>query len=141
MRITYGHMGTTALVFDDLLGNLGHEVIPPVKPSSKTLSLGTQHAPEFACIPFKIVLGTYLEVINQGVDTIVSGGGLGPCRARVLRGLASKDIARAWAMTLRLFFFPPLKAPRDFIRKLSLIKGKNSWRTFWHHFPGSPGKN
>jgi predicted nucleotide-binding protein (sugar kinase/HSP70/actin superfamily) len=134
VKITYGHMGTTALVFDDLLGNLGHEVIPPIKPSSRTLSLGTQHAPEFACIPFKIVLGTYLEVMHLGVDSIISGGGLGPCRAGYYGDLHRRILRSLGYDVNMVFFFPPLKAPVDFIRKLSLIKGKNSWPTFWHHF-------
>lgn len=134
MKITYGHMGTSALVFDDLLGNLGHEVIPPIKPSSKTLSLGTQHAPEFACIPFKIVLGTYLEVMPLGVDTILSGGGLGPCRAGYYGDLHRRILRNLGYDVKMIFFFPPLKAPLNFIRNLNLIRGKNSWLTFWHHF-------
>ena len=28
------------------------------------LDLGTKYAPEFACIPFKILLGSYLEAID-----------------------------------------------------------------------------
>ena len=134
MKVTYGHMGTSAMVFEDLLSNLGHEVIAPVKPSKKTLTLGVQHAPEFACIPFKIVLGTYLEVMDRGVDTIISAGGRGPCRAGYYGDLHRRILKSLGYDVDMIFFFPPLKTPVDFYRKLARIKGKNSWRTFWRFF-------
>ncbi len=134
MKVTFGHMGTSAMIFADLLNNLGHEVVKPPKPSKRTLTLGVQHAPEFACIPFKIVLGTYLEVIDQGVDTIISGGGRGPCRAGYYGDLHRRILESLGYEVDFIFFFPPLKTPVDFIRKISRIKGKNSWRAFGHHF-------
>ncbi len=134
MKVTFGHMGTSAMAFEDLLNNLGHEVIAPVKPSKRTLTLGVQHAPEFACIPFKIVLGTYLEVVDRGLDTIISGGGRGPCRAGYYGDLHQRILRTLGYEVEFIFFYPPLKTPVDFIKKLSRVKGRNSWRTFWHHF-------
>jgi predicted nucleotide-binding protein (sugar kinase/HSP70/actin superfamily) len=134
MRITFGHMGTSAMVFEDLLQKLGHDVVPPLKPSKKTLTLGVQHAPEFACIPFKIVLGTYLEVMDRGVDTIISAGGRGPCRAGYYGDLHRRILESLGYEVDFIFFYPPLKYPGDFLRKLSRLKGKNSWRTFGCHF-------
>ncbi len=55
-------------------------LFPPL-PTDKTLTLGTMYAPEFACIPFKIMLGSYLEAIEKGAEVIISSGGHGPCRA------------------------------------------------------------
>lgn len=38
-------------------------VVPPV--TKHTLSLGTRYSPEFACLPFKGILGTFIECLEQ----------------------------------------------------------------------------
>lgn len=133
MRTTYAHMGTSSIVFQSLLEELGHEVVVPPKPTKKTLSLGTQYSPEFACIPFKIVLGNYLETLPKGVDMIVSGGGKGPCRAGYYGELHVRILRDLGYDPEMIFFWPPLKTPFDFINKMKRLKGSVSWRTVWHH--------
>lgn len=81
MKISFPHMGYSYLAFKWLVENMGHECIVPPEPSKKTLDLGVRYAPEFACIPFKMLLGTYLEVAEMGAEVIISSGGMGPCRA------------------------------------------------------------
>ena len=81
MKVGFGHMGTLTPIMELILEDLGHESITPTRPTRKTLARGAKYAPEFACIPFKIVLGTYLECLERGADTLASGGGYGPCRA------------------------------------------------------------
>ncbi|MEW5784413.1 MAG: CoA protein activase [Bacillota bacterium] len=127
MKIGYGHMGTLTMVIEMILEELGHEPVVPDRPTRQTLALGAKYAPEFACIPFKIVLGTYLESISRGADLFVSGGGYGPCRAGLygeLHGRILKDLGYNPGF---IFFFPPLKKPFDFLRKLSRLKGRFSW--------------
>lgn len=48
--------------------------------TKKTLALGTKHSPEFACLPFKINLGNFIEALDEGADTLIFAGGFGPCR-------------------------------------------------------------
>ena len=45
---------------------------PPM--TSKTLELGSKYSPDFVCAPFKYTLGSMLEMLQQGVDTIVETG-------------------------------------------------------------------
>ncbi len=132
MKITFGHMGTSAIVFKHLFEDLGYEVIQPPKPSKRTLSLGTQYSPEFACIPFKIVLGSYLETLPSGVDIIVSGGGKGPCRAGYYGELHMRIMRELGYNPEMIFLWPPRRSPIDFIKKFHRLKGKNSWRSFWY---------
>lgn len=80
MRITFPHMGTLHLTLNTLFRQLGLEVIPPAMTTKETMVLGTQHAPEFACMPLKLMLGNFIQAIKQGADTIVMCGGCGPCR-------------------------------------------------------------
>ena len=74
MKISFPIMGNSYIAFKQLIKDLGHEPIVPPMPTARTMSLGTMYSPEFACIPFKILLGTYLEAIEMGADVIVSSG-------------------------------------------------------------------
>ncbi len=80
MIISFPYMGTT-IIYKKLLELLGHEVIEPPVPSQRTIDLGVKNSPEFACYPLKIILGSYIEVLEMGANTIVTSGGHGPCRA------------------------------------------------------------
>lgn len=80
MKVTFPHIGTGYLGIKALLDALGLEVVTPPRSSKLTLTLGAKYAPEFACLPFKINLGNFIEAIDAGADVIVMGGGIGPCR-------------------------------------------------------------
>jgi predicted nucleotide-binding protein (sugar kinase/HSP70/actin superfamily) len=73
-------MGNMYITVKTLFNKMGLEVIVPPPCTKKTLSIGTQYAPEFACLPLKINLGNYIEAVEMGADTIIMGGGIGPCR-------------------------------------------------------------
>jgi len=80
LPITVPRMGYIHIPIKAMLEHVGLEVIVPPLCSRRTLSLGTQHSPESACLPLKINLGNYLEAREIGADTILMAGGLGPCR-------------------------------------------------------------
>jgi len=131
VKATYGHMGTLTPIIELILEDLGHEAITPYRPTRQTLSRGAKYAPEFACIPFKIVLGTYLEGLERGADTLVSGGGYGPCRAGLygeLHGRILKDLGYDFDF---IFFWPPLRKPAHFYNQLKKLKGSHSWSYLW----------
>ncbi len=131
MKVAFGHMGTLTPIMEMILEDLGHEAITPNRPTRQTLALGAKHAPEFACIPFKIVLGTYLECLKLGADTLVSGGGYGPCRAGLygeLHRRILKDLGYEFDF---IFFWPPLKKPFHFYKQLHKLKGHHSWVYLW----------
>lgn len=108
MRITFPYMGYYSPVFINLFKKLGHDVVPPLKPSKRTLDLGTKYAPEFACLPLKILLGSYVEALDMGADTIVSTGGVGPCRAGYYTRLQEK-ILRSLGYDFVMYTIEPLK--------------------------------
>lgn len=53
-------------------------IVPPV--SKRTLSLGTKYSPEFACLPFKVILGTFIEALELGADTLFMLTSFNACR-------------------------------------------------------------
>lgn len=53
-------------------------IAPPV--TKRTLSLGTAHSPEFVCLPFKAILGTFIESLEQGADSLFMVTSSNACR-------------------------------------------------------------
>jgi predicted nucleotide-binding protein (sugar kinase/HSP70/actin superfamily) len=80
VKLTVPHMGMLATAYTRVLRNRGVDMLPPPKPSKATLDLGVRHAPEFACLPFKINLGNMMEALDAGATGILMPGGYGPCR-------------------------------------------------------------
>ncbi len=133
MKITYPYMGNSHIAIKNLLERLGNEVVVPPRPSKKTLSYGTQHAPEFACLPFKILLGTYIEGLEMGADTIISTGGVGPCRAGLYTTLQER-ILRSLGYE---FDFITLEPPSRYLNALyknikKIINRPMTLKEFWH---------
>lgn len=133
MKISFPRMGTSYIAFKHLIEHLGHECIVPPAPSSKTLNLGVKYSPEFACIPFKVLTGTYIEALELGADTLITSGGVGPCRAgwyNLLHQRILKSLGYEFEM---ITFEPPLLYLTDFIKKVrKIIKpSKISWRRFY----------
>lgn len=81
MKVTLPNLGNlTSIAGKALLSNLGHEVILPPPNTKRTLDLGVRYSPEYCCLPLKIVLGNFIEALENGADTIIMAGGWGPCR-------------------------------------------------------------
>ncbi|HWR43826.1 hypothetical protein [Sporomusa sp.] len=80
MIVTFPHMGPLYVTMKSLLSTLGLTVMAPPPISKKTVETGARYAPETACLPLKVTLGNYIEALESGADTIVTCGGVGPCR-------------------------------------------------------------
>ncbi len=80
MKVSFPHMGNAYIPLSALLSNLGAEVISPPRPTSRTISLGALHAPEFVCLPFKVNLGDNLRSLQMGADTLAMVSGTWACR-------------------------------------------------------------
>ncbi len=131
MKVGFGHMGTLTPIMELILEDLGHESITPTRPTRKTLARGAKYAPEFACIPFKIVLGTYLECLERGADTLASGGGYGPCRAGLYGELHDRILSDLGYQFKFIFFWPPLRKPLHFFGQLNKLRAGKSWYFLW----------
>ena len=51
------------------------KVIKPSDITSKTIELGSKYSPDFVCTPFKYTLGSLLEGIEKGANTLIQFGG------------------------------------------------------------------
>jgi predicted nucleotide-binding protein (sugar kinase/HSP70/actin superfamily) len=124
-------MGTSYIPFNKLLTALGNEVVLPPRPNAETISLGCKFAPEFACYPFKIVLGTYVQVLEAGADTLVSTGGVGPCRAGLYTTLQEKILKDLGYNFEMITLEPPGRHLKDLITSIKkLINTRLSFRDY-----------
>ena len=95
MKVCTPHMGTIYIPLKALIEGLGTEMIVPPPCSRRTLSLGTQYSPEFVCLPYKLLIGNFIEGLEMGADTLVMVEGDRICRLgyymRVMEG-ALRDL-------------------------------------------------
>jgi predicted nucleotide-binding protein (sugar kinase/HSP70/actin superfamily) len=79
-KVAFPHMGTVYVVWSTALKKLGLEAFIPPKTSKKTLSLGAKYSPESICLPYKLVLGNFIEACEGGADAVVMITSPGICR-------------------------------------------------------------
>lgn len=80
MKATFPHMGNVYLAAKALLDGLGIDYVIPPKNNKTALDFGSLYSPEEICLPFKIMIGNFVQAIEQGADTIIMAGSCGPCR-------------------------------------------------------------
>lgn len=94
---------TTRRVCFPLLGNyyvaektlgmlVADEVIQPPQLTKKTLEIGAKYSPESVCVPFKYMLGNFIESLEKGANVLFQIGGgcrLG-CYGEIQRAILRK---------------------------------------------------
>ncbi|MGI6643725.1 MAG: acyl-CoA dehydratase activase-related protein [Bacillota bacterium] len=126
-KVTFPYLSNAVHPLTVLFEEMGQEVVVPFEPTKGTLDYGTKYAPEFACLPLKILLGTYIEGLERGADTIVASGGVGPCRAGYYAQLHREILASLGYCPEFIVFEPPLSHMSNLIRNVrALNKNKLS---------------
>ena len=129
MPITVPHMGNLCIPLKAMLEYVGLEVVLPPPCTKRTLSLGTQNSPEFACLPLKINLGNYIEAWELGADTILMAGGLGPCRFGYYAQI-QREILLDLGMDMKMVVLePPDASVKDFLEDIRILANGKSWLT------------
>jgi predicted nucleotide-binding protein (sugar kinase/HSP70/actin superfamily) len=80
MKISFPNLGNSYLAAKALFDGLGIEYVMPMPSNKTSLEIGSLHSPEEICLPFKIMIGNYIQSIENGADTIIITGSCGPCR-------------------------------------------------------------
>lgn len=123
MRLTYPHMGEAYIAIKGLFDDMGVESVIPAFTTESTLRQGSRVSPETVCLPFKIMLGNYMNSLDAGADTILITGSCGPCRFGYY-GPIQKEILNdsGYNGFDMIILDPPKENPAKFIdsvRKLS----------------------
>lgn len=74
--ISFPHMANYYIPAKYLFSHLSNckvIVAPPI--TNKTIELGSKYSPDFVCTPFKYTLGTLIESLDKGANTLIQFGG------------------------------------------------------------------
>ncbi|MBK9125516.1 MAG: hypothetical protein IPM16_20655 [Chloroflexi bacterium] len=74
-RVSFPLMGSYHIAEKALAEGIGAEVVLPPPLTKRTLELGTKYSPEAICVPFKYVLGNFIEAIERGANAVIQVGG------------------------------------------------------------------
>ena len=80
IKVAFPHMGTISIAWAAALRKIGVEPYIPPYTSKKTLSFGTKNSPEAICLPYKLILGNFIEAIEGGADYVAMITSPGICR-------------------------------------------------------------
>ncbi len=130
MKVTFPHLGTMHIFCKAIAETSGIPYIVPPETSRKTLTLGVQHSNECICLPFKIILGNFIEALQMGADTIVMVGSGPPCRLG-LYDLVQKAILDDLGLHYRWLTIPPrltLQAIWKNYEETKELKKELSWK-------------
>ncbi len=79
-KVSFPHMGLIYVAWSAALREVGIDPFIPPYTSKKTLSLGTKHSPEAICLPYKLILGNFVEALEGGADYVAMITSPGICR-------------------------------------------------------------
>lgn len=80
IKITFPHMGTVHVPVQVAFNRLGMDLVVPPPCSKRSLEMASKYSPEWACIPYKLILGNYIEALDQGANTLLLLRGPNNCR-------------------------------------------------------------
>ncbi len=80
VKAAFPHMGNVYIAWAAALKKLGVEPFIPPHTNKKTLELASKYSPDSICLPYKLVLGNFLEAIENGVDYVAMISSPGICR-------------------------------------------------------------
>ncbi len=106
MRVTFPRLGTMHIFCKAIAETAGIPYLVPPMTSRKTLALGVKNSNECICLPFKVILGNFIEALQRGADTIVMVGSGPPCRLG-LYDLVHKVILEDLGLHYRWLTIPP----------------------------------
>ncbi len=128
MKVTFPHMGNAWIVIQALLEGLDVDYVTPPPNSKETLNIGTQLAPESACLPLKLNLGNFIQAAALGADTALITGGVGPCRFGYYGELEKQILQEAGYEFDVITLEPPDGSILGLLQRIRRLAGpKNSW--------------
>ncbi len=80
IKVAFPHMGNVYIAWASALRKLGIEPVVPPRTSKKTLEMASVHSPDSICLPYKLVLGNFLQALENGADYVAMISSPGICR-------------------------------------------------------------
>lgn len=129
MKITFPHLGNTCFGAKALFDGLGIDYVIPPLSNKAALEIGSLHSPEEMCLPFKIMIGNYIQSIEQGADTVLIVGSCGPCRFGEYCELQMNLLKKlGYDLDFIVMDYPKDIGVKELLRRINLISS-NSTKT------------
>lgn len=80
IRVTFPQMGNLSIPVAAMLRTMGANIVLPPQNNKETLTLGTRHSVETVCLPYKLILGNFMQALESGANTILMFQAPGTCR-------------------------------------------------------------
>ena len=124
VKVAFPHMGTICIGWAAALRKVGIEPYIPPYTSKKTLSYGTKYSPEAVCLPYKLILGNFVEAIEGGADYVAMITSPGICRLGEYGTNIQETLSDLGyhANYIELSLYDGIKGLFDFLKRLT---GKN----------------
>lgn len=131
MKATFPHMGNVYIGVKTLFDGLGVDYAIPPSSNKTALDIGSLYSPEEICLPFKIMIGNYIQAVEQGADTVILPGSCGPCRfgeycelqMNLLKGLGHN-------LNFIVLDFPRDIGLKELYRRIRMISSNSKKNTF-----------
>ena len=124
IKVAFPHMGTISIAWSLALKRIGIEPYVPSYTNKRTLSLGTKNSPEAICLPYKLILGNFIEAIEGGVDYVSMIASPGICRlGEYGRNIAEALIEMGYKTNyIELNLYDGFKGMIDYLKRISGCK-------------------
>ncbi|MCH3963843.1 MAG: acyl-CoA dehydratase activase-related protein [Clostridium sp.] len=130
MKITFPNLGNTIFAAKAVFDGLDIDYVLPPKSNKTILENGCLYSPEEICLPFKIMIGSYIESIKKGADTILLVGSCGPCRFGEYCELQMNVLKNlGYNLNFIVIDSPGDIGTKEFMRRLSEINNESSKST------------
>ena len=129
IKVAFPHMGTIYVAWSAALRKVVVEPFIPPYTSKRTLSLGTKNSPEAICLPYKLILGNFIEAIEGGADYVAMIASPGCCRLGEYGACINNALHDMGyqANYIELTLYDGIKGLYDFLAKVS---GKKDYILF-----------
>lgn len=124
IKVAFPHMGNVYIAWAAALKKLGVEPLIPPHSSKKTLELAAKYSPESICLPYKLILGNFLQALEKDVDYVAMISSPGICRLGEY-GQSIKSILKDLGYEqkyIELQLYDGFKGMYKFLKQLTDIK-------------------
>ena len=121
MIISVPRVGSMQFMARDLCGRLGLGFVETPVYSEKTIERGVAIAPEFVCFPMKVLLGSAIDALEAGADTLVTIAGYGACRFNYFAEIQRRILEREGCRFRMVVVDSPWDSLPDFYRNMHMV--------------------
>jgi predicted nucleotide-binding protein (sugar kinase/HSP70/actin superfamily) len=121
VKVAVPRVGSLNFLVEDLCARLGLDFVETPAYNDSTIERGVAIAPEFLCFSMKVLLGSTMDALEGGADTILTAATYDSCRINYFGEIQKRILEReGYDCTLIVFDYPQ-ESIADFYRNLKTL--------------------